>query len=282
MTDLPSSPQPEGSHAQEVYSVGYQQEVVDFFGGRRAAKQAAFFLPHLRSGLRLLDCGCGPGSITTDLAEIVEPGETIGVDIELTQVEAARAHATSRGVQNVRFEVGSIYDLPFPAASFDAAFIHGVVEHLQEPVRAFREVRRVLKVGGVLGTRHGDLGGHLLAPMNPLVERFFTLVRFAYQHEGADPDFGRHQLAALHEAGFRRLVASASYDCWAETPVVTERMASMMISHITQSRMATQAIELGLADRADLEESAAAIQAWGRDPTAFAAEAWCEAVAWKE
>ena len=45
---------------------------------RTAAKEAAFFLPHLRPGMRLLDLGSGPGSITLGFAEIVSPGEVAG------------------------------------------------------------------------------------------------------------------------------------------------------------------------------------------------------------
>src|SRR4029450_10105787 len=48
---------------------------------RRTGAGAAFFLQYLRPGMRLLDCGCGPGSITVDLAHAVGPGEGIGIDL---------------------------------------------------------------------------------------------------------------------------------------------------------------------------------------------------------
>ncbi len=280
-SDFSPESQAEKASSPEAYTFSYHQ-ATDFVRSRRAARQAAFLLPHLRPGLSLLDCGCGPGTITSDLAELVAPGEALGIDVDPIQIEEARAYAVSREVSNARFEVASIYELPFPEASFDAVFIHGVLEHLQRPVRALQEVLRMLKVGGVLGTRHGDLGGHLLAPEDPRLERFLTLWRLTSQHDGAGPDFGRHQLAALHQAGFGRVVASASYDCWTETPAVRAGAARFMIDHIMQSRAAAEAIELGLADRAALEETAAALEEWAHDPTGFAAGAWGEAVAWKE
>ena len=59
---------------------------------------ARFLLPHLRAGMRLLDCGCGPGSITVGLAEAIASGEAVGIDIEPTQLAFARAHAAEKGV----------------------------------------------------------------------------------------------------------------------------------------------------------------------------------------
>ena len=62
--------------------VKYSSDLLDFFTDRSARSNAKFFIDHLRSGMNLLDCGCGPGSITIDLAEIVGPGKVTGIDIE--------------------------------------------------------------------------------------------------------------------------------------------------------------------------------------------------------
>ena len=80
---------------------------------RTASQDAAFFLPSLRPGIRLLDLGCGPGSITLGLAEAVAPGEVIGIDVQPSQVKQAQALSAVRGVRNVRFEVSDVYRLPF-------------------------------------------------------------------------------------------------------------------------------------------------------------------------
>jgi ubiquinone/menaquinone biosynthesis C-methylase UbiE len=118
---------------------------------RTAAKEGAFFLPYLRPGMRLLDLGCGPGSITLGLAEKVAPGEVVGVDLQPSQVAQAQELSAARGVKNVRFEIADVYRLPFPDASFDAVFAHVVLMHLREPVRALMEMRRVLRPGGIVG-----------------------------------------------------------------------------------------------------------------------------------
>ena len=103
---------------EEFYSISDPQAQREYVEVRTAAKWVGFFLPHLRSGMSLLDCGCGMGSITLDLAEIVAPGQVVGIDVDAGQLEGARSLAHRRGVANVHFEVASVYDLPFPAGRY--------------------------------------------------------------------------------------------------------------------------------------------------------------------
>src|SRR5580704_16210495 len=91
----------------------------------RTGAVAAFLAPHLRGGMRLIDCGCGPGSITVDLAQAVEPGETIGIDVREEAVVQGRMLARQRGVSKIEFLVASIYQLPFADGSVDAVHVCG-------------------------------------------------------------------------------------------------------------------------------------------------------------
>ena len=90
---------------------------------RTADADAAFLARHLQPGMSLLDCGCGPGTITIGLADWVAPGKVTGVDLDPKRVQQATEAAEAAGAANVAFQVGDIYQLPFPDASFDAAFI---------------------------------------------------------------------------------------------------------------------------------------------------------------
>src|SRR6266536_1217446 len=98
---------------EENYLHGYSAEHRAFLSSRTDTREAVFFLPFLKPGMRLLDCGCGMGALTASLAEWLAPGEVIGIDREPSQVDAARTWAGEKGIQNVRFEIGNIYDIAY-------------------------------------------------------------------------------------------------------------------------------------------------------------------------
>ena len=77
----------------------------------------------------MLDAGCGPGTITLDLAGRVAPGQAVGVDRVEAPLEEARRAAGQRGTSNVTFEIGDIYDLGYPDGSFDVVHAHQVLQH---------------------------------------------------------------------------------------------------------------------------------------------------------
>lgn len=230
--------------------------------------------------MRVLDCGCGPGAMTVELAAAVAPGEAVGVDIHADQFDVGRTMASERGMTNVRFEQGTIYQLPFADESFDAVFVHAVLYHLREPLAALRQVWRVLRPGGVAGIRDSDTAGDLYAPADPTIDRAWALLDRLMRHNGGNPAFGRTQKAALRQAGFERISASASYDCY-EAPAV-QRTWGAFWADLLQREHAGLILEHGWATRDDLAAMARALRAWDEQPDAFFARARCEAVGWKE
>src|SRR5439155_24011324 len=109
---------------------------------RSASRQIAFLVPHLRPGLTLLDCGCGSGAQTLELAALVTPGRVVGIDVDLSQIALARAAAAKRRITNVRFDVADVNAVAIPNGFVDAVFAHTVLQHLREPLRALREMYR--------------------------------------------------------------------------------------------------------------------------------------------
>jgi ubiquinone/menaquinone biosynthesis C-methylase UbiE len=247
---------------------------------RKAVEWAAFFLPHLRPGMSLIDCGCGPGTITLDFAELLAPAQVVGFDIAASHVERGRALAAERGVSNVRFEVADIYEIPFPDNSFDAAFAHTVLQHLKDPVRALREIHRVLKPGGVIGLREEDWDGLVVTPSTPLQRASLELIWKRWEQDSGSPFFARRHREVLREAGFSQVKASASSNCHG-TPEATRHWGRATAQYIMEAHIANKIIEKGWADLATLKEMADAWRTWGEHPDAYWAMVWCEAVAWK-
>ncbi|HKG16899.1 MAG TPA: class I SAM-dependent methyltransferase, partial [Solirubrobacteraceae bacterium] len=79
---------------------------------------------------------------------MVAPGEVVGIDSSQVQIDRATALARERGLRNVAFEVGDVYQLGFSDASFDVVFTQALLIHLGDRLAALREIRRVLKPGG--------------------------------------------------------------------------------------------------------------------------------------
>ncbi len=262
---------------QEEYIHGYTAEHRAFLSMRTAQREAGFFLPFLKPGMRLLDCGCGMGALTTSLAEWLAPGEVIGFDREESQVEAARAWAAEKGVNNVRFEVGSIYDIAYSAASFDAVFAYTVLEHTREPLQAIREMRRVLKQGGVIGLCDPDYEGQLYAPESSSLGELLQIMR-RFSEEHASPYYARHQRGYLLDAGFSPTEGFAQ-----AVGGGNDRMTPFMFRNIikpTIDAIRPWIIENGHATSEHVDELLAEAQAWSERPDAFFALLHCAAVGW--
>lgn len=261
--------------------VEYSSDALNFFSDRRVTTHASFVLPFLNQGTTVLDCGCGPGTITLDLAEFVYPGDVTGIDIAPTQIRTAKTLQSQRNIQNVRFEIGDVNTLEFPDESFDLVFSHGVIEYLEDPVHAFKEISRVLTNNGKIAVRHADWGGFLLAPKNEDIELFFSLFKQLMMHDGGDLFCGRNQISYLRQAGFNLLKISVSYDCWTPSPEITQKVASYMASHCLSNEFMKPIIDKNLSDKPTLERISSSFLEWANNPDAFAAEAWGEAIASK-
>ena len=185
---MPPTSSPEPDH--ERYTHGHHPVIVRSHALRTAANSAAYLLPSLHRGQRLLDVGCGPGSITADLAALVAPGPVIGIDNAAAVLEQARSSADGRGLTNVSYEDASVYRLPFPNASFDVVHAHQVLQHLADPVAALREMRRVLVPGGLVAARDSDYGTMTHYPTDPRLDRWLDLYHQVARANGAEPDAG--------------------------------------------------------------------------------------------
>ena len=254
----------------------HDAETIRYLQSRGIAREAAFFLPYVRPGMSLLDCGCGPGSITLGLAEALAPGAVVGVDRDASRIEVAEQSASERGVANVRFQTADVHELPFADASFDAVFAHAVLQHVKEPLRVLAEVHRVLKPGGVVGLRDDDRGSAMIAPHAPDVVRLIELLTMVEEFNGGDPRIGRRYRELLRKTGFSEVAISAS--CEYDGDIAATRQRASLAVRAAWAFVGPVAIEQGWSTPEEMERLASECASWGEHPDAFSAVIWCEAV----
>ncbi len=260
---------------------GASQENSSWHAARTADNSSAFFLPHLKPGMSLLDCGCGPGTITIGLAEVLAPGRVVGIDLYEPRLEQARALAAERGADNVSFQVASVYELPFDDDTFDAAFENGMLEHVDDPEKAAREIHRVLRHGGVFGSRDVDNDGRLWGSLPPMLKGLPDFLRALRSFQGHNFFLGKELRGLLRRAGFENVVASASVDSDGTTEAMM-RITGQLVGVISAPETRQIALDHQLIDEATLKQWVVAMREWGAHPDAFHARIHCEAVGWKE
>ncbi|MGY1702105.1 methyltransferase domain-containing protein [Geodermatophilus sp. SYSU D00766] len=244
----------------DTYTHGHAEPVLQSHRWRTAENSAGYLLPHLRPGLELLDVGCGPGTITVDLARRVAPGRVLGIDVSADPLGEARDLAEREGVA-VTFAVGDVYALDLPDDAVDVVHAHQVLQHLTDPVAALREMARVCRPGGQLAVRDVDYATVVWHPADPGLDRWLALYSAVARANAAEPDAGRHLVAWAHAAGLRDLTATASAWCYA-SPAEREWWGRSWAGRATASAFAEQALAYGLAARDELEELAAAWLRW--------------------
>ena len=243
------------------YTHGHSPAVLASHAHRTAADSAAYLLPRLRAGLDLLDVGCGPATITADLAEAVAPGRVVALDGAPAALEAARATLQARGLTDAVEPVdGDVHALPFADASFDVVHAHQVLQHVAEPVAALREMHRAVRPGGLVAARDAVYSAKAWYPQPPALERWRQIYMATARANGGEPDAGSRLLSWFRTAGFSDVEASTSTWCYA-TPELRSWWGGTWAERC-RSSFGPQAVELGLTTPAELEEMAGAWQEW--------------------
>jgi ubiquinone/menaquinone biosynthesis C-methylase UbiE len=250
---------------RDTYTHGHHPTVLANHSWRTAENSVSYLLPHLEPGLRLLDVGCGPGTISLDLAERVAPAEVIGVDNTAEVIAVAEGNRVERGVANITFRVGDVYALDFEDGSFDVVQAHQLLQHLSDPVAALAEMRRVCRPEGIVAVRESDYAGFLWAPLDPRLDRWLALYHDVARSNDAEPDAGRFLLGWAQRAGFGEVTPSASVWCFANE-VDRAWWGGTWSQRVTASEFARQALERGLATSDELADISRAWSDWAAAP----------------
>lgn len=151
-----------------------EKMLVDSYLGRTLENDAPELIPFLKPGMKVLDVGCGPGAITMGVAEVVNPGEVVGIEPAENRVDTGNDIARERGLDNVSFKVGAAQKLDFPDDEFDVVYSNTVLHHCMDPIGVLREQRRVAKPGGlVIAAGVRDWGLTPKYPECPSVQRLY-------------------------------------------------------------------------------------------------------------
>lgn len=246
----------------EIYTPGYTDNATNFMATRSLESHGRFFIPFLTANHTVLDLGCGPGTMSVDIARLVEPGNVTGIDFNESQVAQARKYAGDAGVSNLDFQIGSCYELPFAHQSFDRIFCHALMEHLADPLGALREAFRVLKPDGLIGLCSPDVDGWLLSPPSSELESAVRAYADLQQANGGNLRIGKNLGGLLQSAGFTAIRLAARYECYPSLEFIGEYLALQF-------------------EQKGIGRHASTLREWAKDSNGMFAQAWVSAIAHK-
>jgi ubiquinone/menaquinone biosynthesis C-methylase UbiE len=204
--------------------------------------------------MSLLDVGCGPGNITADLAARLGDGPVVGIDLSEEVVGLAASQYPTESHPNLSFAVADAYELDFSAASFDVVYAHQVLQHLSNPVGALREMRRVLRPGGLLAVRDADYGTFVWSPDEPLLDRWLALYHDITRANHAEANAGRYLKS------WNWIFECADERSW---------WGGLWSDRVRHSDFARQGVEYELTSREELEAIADAFVRWSQSSEGF-------------
>lgn len=251
----------------DTYTHGHHDSVLRSHRWRTAENSAAYLRSFLEPGMSLLDVGCGPGSITADLAALVAPGLVVGVDVAGSVLGEARALASQRGAGNVSFVEGDFRSVGLDPGSFDVVHAHQVLQHLRDPVAALREMARLAKPGGLVAARDSDYAGMVWAPDDERLDRWRAIYLQVTRHNGAEANAGRWLLRWAHHAGLTDTTYTTSTWTYA-TPADRAWWGEGWAERAVASTFAEQAVAYGATTREELTTIANAWRTWSTHPDA--------------
>lgn len=246
----------------DVYTHGHHDAVLRSHRWRTAENSAAYLLPHLGPGTSLLDVGCGPGTLSADLAARVAPARVVGIDVSEAVVAEARTNAPG-----VELHVGDFRDADFERGSFDVVHAHQVLQHLQDPVGALRAMADLARPGGLVAVRDSDYPAMAWAPADERLDRWLDVYLAVTRRNGAQAAAGRYLPAWARAAGLADATYSTSTWTFA-TPADRAWWGGLWAERVVASTLAEQAVAYGVATADELVEIAEGWRAWAAQPDA--------------
>ena len=260
--------------------MGFSEEILDALRRYTVELNAAHLLPYLRPGMRVLDFGCGPGTISVGLAKAIHPGEMHGVDMDAPSIEVARAIAHSQRQDNAVYHVADVIDLPFEDGFFDVAHCHNVLMHIPDTQAVLSEVKRVLKPGGIVSCREMISESSFNYPDFGVLRSAWDMFEDLLAADDGHPQMGKEIKGHLLEAGFENIGLEGGFDFYS-SPADTEWIYQFAKKWFLSPEITEAAVKYGASTQELCDAIAEAYEKWRVEPGNICGIAFGEAIAAK-
>ncbi|KAA8650165.1 class I SAM-dependent methyltransferase [Aspergillus tanneri] len=262
MEEQPTSPN------LSAYVFDHSASVLRNHQWRTPSNSASYVLPHLKPDTIILDVGCGPGTITTGFAQLVPQGRVVGLDCVSHPLIYGRKLAQDLGLSNLEFCLGDVHSLPFADASFDVVHAHQVLQHVADPIRALREMRRVAKPGGLVAV--SETASITWYPHIDGIQKWWDLQNRVARARGANPHPGSFLHTWANEAGFGHNQVRCTTGSWCfQTPEERAIWGTSMAERTQDSTFSRIVLENKFCTAQDLTDLAQAWRDWANNDNAW-------------
>jgi len=181
------------------------------------------------AGAKVLEAGCGVGAQTRLLVKRSPDAVFTCIDISEKSLSTANRLKEQAGFKNVAFRREDIKRLSFADGTFDHIFVCFVLEHLDDPVAALKELKRVIRTGGTVTVIEGDHGSCFWHPETRESVAAWNGLVSAQQRIGHDPNIGRRLTPLLTQAGFDVQICEPA---WLYADRLKPGLRNGMVDHI--------------------------------------------------
>jgi len=262
------------------YSFGYNENMINQLKKREALKDAAFLLPYLKANISLLDCGCGPGSISVGFARLLESGKVIAIDVDDKSLKEAEETAKKQALHNIFFQKSNILDLPFAENTFDVVFTRATLYHLKENKKAIKEMLRVTKNGGIIAAVEPDIGGMFYYPEDSAIKEAQKIRTEALTKDGADLILGRKLKRLFIESGCSKAIGFSTSEARGDLKSLQE-ITEYLANELSDTPWGQELVKQNFVTKEKIKYYQDAYRKFAQNSGAFMVFNWCEAIGFK-
>jgi ubiquinone/menaquinone biosynthesis C-methylase UbiE len=237
---------------------------------KRLQYQASLLLPlereiwteaGLKSGMSVLDLGCGAGIITRALAEFVQPSQVMGIDISDRLISQARSVLAESPLPNLTFDLGDIDRLNLPDCTYDFIYARLLFQHLDRPLEALKHITRLLKPGGIICLVDIDEDWFSLYPEPASFSQLRSAIYTLRDRTSGDANIGRKLGHYLAQAGCNSI--STKIKIVDSDRLGFDRFIDLLSLGSTYQHLQPDLADLARQAREDLEMLKSSPSSWG-------------------